>query len=238
MDLKELAVLGDRAPQHWYYRSKAAAMRRYLGKETIRRVLDVGAGSGFFTKYLLQYTNICTGLCIDTGYSCDKDERHYGKPLQFRQTCGAVDTDLVLFMDVLEHVADDRGLIMEYAEKVPTGARFLITVPAFQQLWSDHDVFLEHHRRYNVNQLETVVRSAGLEVEKSSYYFALVLPIAGSLRLLRSLVKKTDRTPQSDLKPHAWPINELLSLVCMAELPVLAMNRLVGLSVFCMARKI
>lgn len=237
MDLKESALLGDGAPQHWYYRSKAAALCRYIGDSEISRVLDVGAGSGFFTKHLLQHTNTHAGFCVDTGYSCDKDEKYFGKPLQFRRSCSSVDSDLVLLMDVLEHVTDDHGLIVEYADKVPVGARFIITVPAFQQLWSDHDVFLEHYRRYNIQQLERLVRSTGLRVERSSYYFALVFPIAGVLRLFKSLSMKTGQPPQSNLKQHSRLVNALLSFTCRVELPVFPANRLMGLSVFCLARK-
>jgi 2-polyprenyl-3-methyl-5-hydroxy-6-metoxy-1,4-benzoquinol methylase len=142
MDLKESAVLGDSAGRHWYYRSKAAAMCRYMGKFEPKSVLDVGAGSGFFTKYLLQHKPIATGMYVDTGYLFDWEEQCAGKTLQFRRLCSGVSADLVLLMDVLEHVDDDSALLVECASKVPTGARFLITVPAFEWLWSDHDVFL------------------------------------------------------------------------------------------------
>ena len=80
-----------------------------------------------------------------------------GKPIHFRREIGELHADVVLLMDVLEHVEDDVGLLRQYVEKVPSGARFLISVPAFQVLWSDHDVFLEHKRRYTVAKVEHVV---------------------------------------------------------------------------------
>src|SRR3954466_4275186 len=109
MDLKESTLLGDHAAAHWYYRSKAAAIVRYLGDRKLDRILDVGAGSGFFTKHLLQHTPAASGLCVDTGYPDDYDEQCSGKPVAFRRSCDGVDADLVLFMDVLEHVDDDAG---------------------------------------------------------------------------------------------------------------------------------
>lgn len=48
MDLKETDILGSSIERHWYYRSKAAATRRLLGDARIGKILDVGAGSGFF----------------------------------------------------------------------------------------------------------------------------------------------------------------------------------------------
>ena len=86
-------------------------------------------------------------------------------------------------MDVLEHVDDDRGLVRHYAGKVPAGAHFLVTVPAFRFLWSGHDVFLEHKRRYRLREIEATMRDAGLEIVRGAYYFGLIFPLAAAVRL-------------------------------------------------------
>lgn len=237
MDLKESALLGGAEESHWYYKSKAAAMCRYLNGLSSTLVLDIGAGSGFFTRHLLRHTSVSQGLCVDTGYNGDSDEQYSGKLLQFRRSCDIVNAGLVLLMDVLEHVADDSGLLDGYAAKVPKGAKFLITVPAFQWLWSDHDLFLEHHRRYSISQLMRVVRKAGLTVERCSYYFGFVLPIASALRVSHRLWPGSRREPTSQLRQHGRLANAALTMMCRAELPVLYANRLGGLSVFCLARK-
>ena len=88
----------------------------------------------------------------------------------YRRDSGPTDCDLVLMMDVLEHVDDDRGLLRHYAAKVPPGAHFVVTVPAFGFLWSGHDVFLEHKRRYRLTEIETVMRDAGLAVARGAYF--------------------------------------------------------------------
>jgi SAM-dependent methyltransferase len=237
MDLKESLILGDTADGHWYYKSKAVAMFRYLGSFRPNLILDVGAGSGFFTKYLLRNTSASTGLCVDVGYAQEVEERYFGKVLAFQRRCENVPADLVLFMDVLEHVENDVALLKDYVIKVPTGARFLITVPAFKWLWSGHDVFLEHYRRYHIGQLETVVRQSGLLIERSTYYFGLVLPIAILLRLGERFRPSNDDVAQSQMKKQGRLINLALSALCRAELPVLRTNRLCGLSIFCLARK-
>ena len=56
MDLKEEDILGADIAQHWYYRSKAAALRRVVADVNPQRLLDVGAGSGFFSRHLLEQT--------------------------------------------------------------------------------------------------------------------------------------------------------------------------------------
>lgn len=239
MDLKEAAVVEGSAEAHWYYRAKAHAMCQYLRHQSrIRSVLDVGAGSGFFTRYLLKNTAAEVGTCVDVGYRDDSEEDYHGKKLLFRRTYDSGAVDLVLLMDVLEHVADDAALLRGYVDKMRPDTFFLITVPAFQWLWSAHDVFLEHYRRYDLRQVEALVRGTGLRVEQSSYYFGAVLPLAALLRVSKRVLRRGATAPQSQLQQHGTLTNAALSAACRLELPLLSINRLGGLSVFCLARKL
>jgi 2-polyprenyl-3-methyl-5-hydroxy-6-metoxy-1,4-benzoquinol methylase len=233
MDLKEEDILGAGIAQHWYYRSKAAALRRAVADLNPQRLLDVGAGSGFFSRHLLAEGGAQSALCVDIGYERDRDEQVAGKPVLYRRDCGATDCDLVLMMDVLEHVDDDRSLVRHYAAKVPSGAHFLVTVPAFGFLWSGHDVFLEHKRRYVLSEIEAAMRDAGLGIVKGAYYFGLVFPLAAAVRL----ATRGEAQPKSSLKKHGALTNSVLAAVCAAELPLFPVNRLAGLSAFVLARK-
>ena len=85
MDLKEEDILGAGIGGHWYYRSKAAALRRAVGSLAPKRLLDVGAGSGFFSRHLLERTPAESALCVDIGYAADRDDRVAGKPVRFRR---------------------------------------------------------------------------------------------------------------------------------------------------------
>jgi len=233
MDLKEEDILGADIGRHWYYRSKAAALRRAVGGLKPQRLLDVGAGSGFFSRHLLAEGSAQSALCVDIGYDRDCDDRIGTKPVFYRRDCGTTDCDLVLMMDVLEHVDDDRGLVRHYAAKVPSGAHFLVTVPAFRFLWSGHDVFLEHKRRYRLGEIEAAMRDAGLSIVKGAYYFGLIFPLAASVRL----AARGATEPKSSLKKHGALTNGLLAAICAVELPVFPFNRLAGLSAFVLARK-
>ena len=237
MDLKEIDILADAISSHWYYRAKAEATRRLLDGQGARSVLDVGAGSGFFSKHLLETTDAAEACCVDPSYAADRDEQHAGKPLHFRRAVEKSDADLVLMMDVLEHVDDDVGLAADYVAKAKSGARFLISVPAFQFLWSGHDVFLEHRRRYTLSEIEAVAARAGLEVVAGNYYFGGVFPIAAAVRLAQNFRGGPAAEPRSQLKRHHPLVNGVLASVCAVEAPLLKWNRAFGLSAFCLARK-
>jgi 2-polyprenyl-3-methyl-5-hydroxy-6-metoxy-1,4-benzoquinol methylase len=206
-----------------------------LGDVPIRRILDVGAGSGFFSHHLLTHTAASEAWCVDISYSADSSATTAGKPVHYRRGIETIEADLVLLMDVLEHVDDDLGLLKMYVDKVPSGSRFLMTVPAFQFLWSGHDDFLEHKRRYTLAQFETLARAAGLSVQRGAYYFGAVFPIAAALRLLPQGAQT--QPPRSQLKRHHPLVNTLLKTLCSLELPLMGMNRLAGLSVFVLAQK-
>jgi SAM-dependent methyltransferase len=237
MDLKEVEVLGDQVADHWYYVAKSAAMLRFLNGIPVRRILDVGAGSGFFARHLLSSSAAEKAVCVDPGYADEHDETHEGKPICFRRTIGTSSADLVLMMDVLEHVEDDSGLLAQFMTLTPPGASLLITVPAFRWMWSEHDIFLGHRRRYTMREVEQLISRAGLVQLRSSYFFAFVFPLAAAARLGQKLSASRTGRPRSSLKRHTPAVNALLGWLCRGEMPLLGHNNLVGLSVFCLARK-
>ena len=200
-------------------------------------ILDVGAGSGFFSKYVLQNTTAIEATCIDTGYTEEITDFIAEKKQHFCRTVASSEAQLVLMMDVVEHIEDDISFIQNYVEKCPSGATFLVSVPAFNFLWSEHDVFLEHYRRYTIKSLRKVLESAGLEVTHSQYFFGAVFIIPMVIRLLKKLLPTQTQEAKSQMRNHSFIVNYILHLACKAEIPLMRSNKLAGLSVFCLARK-
>ena len=69
-----------------------------------------------------------------------------------------IKADIVLAMDVLEHIQDDYSTLKEWKNTLKPNGLLLITVPAFQHLWSSHDIFLGHHRRYNKKDISDLAQ--------------------------------------------------------------------------------
>lgn len=236
MDLKETEILGDGIAEHWYYQSKAIMMTELIGDSGKNKILDVGAGSAFFSKYLLQNSKAIECVCIDTSYETGFTEQIDGKSISYSTEFIENGSNVVLMMDVLEHIDDDVAFLKSYVDKIARGTKFLITVPAFQFMWSSHDVFLEHKRRHTLASLESLVTRSGLVVEKQFYFYGLVLPIAMLTRFIDKLVSR-GKPAQSKLRIHHPIVNAVLKKLCIFELAFMQFNKIAGLSVICYAVK-
>jgi hypothetical protein len=146
---------------------------------------------------------------------------------------------LILMMDVLEHVDDDLALLRQYADRMPDDAQIAITVPAFQFLWSGHDVFLDHRRRYTLPQVERLMAAAGLRVITARYFFGALFPAIAAVRLFDRLrLKAGTIAAKSQLRPMPSFANRALVAVHDFErVALFPINRLAGLTVFCLAER-
>jgi hypothetical protein len=237
MDLKEVNLLRGDEGSHWYYASKARALQRCLNGRSPEQILDIGAGSGFFSKMLLLQTTARSAICVDPGYPEDRSEIVSGKPIAFRRVHPAGDADVILLMDVLEHIDDDVGLLRTYAAAARMGTRFIVSVPAFSWLWSAHDEFLEHRRRYTLTHVMDMMSHAGLSPVTGFYFFGALFPAVAAQRLWRRWWT-AGTVPGSDLRQHHSVTNSILKGICLAECAIAQHNHAFGLTAFGVADKL
>ena len=121
--------------------------------------------------------------------------------------------DIILAMDVLEHIKEDHTALKEWRNALKPDGLLLITVPAFQHLWSNHDIFLGHYKRYNKKSLHDLANSAGLKVVKIHYIFSFIYPI---VYLLRKCIPRGFNS-NGDLKKSNHIINSILTFMGYLE---------------------
>jgi SAM-dependent methyltransferase len=235
MDLKEENAIGGDPAGHWYYISKGRALKSLLGQSRVKGLLDVGAGSGVFSQMLVKEGRAERALCVDPNYEDEFVGRHSTDRISYVRSAEKVDADVVLMIDVIEHVDDDAQLIRDYADRVAPGTRFVISVPAFQMLWSSHDEFLEHRRRYTLSSLRSAVLAGGLQPLKLRYFFGLLFPAVAVARMTE---RKNGPATASRLKAAPQLLNATLVAIHDVERAMLfPLNQLAGVTAFCLAEK-
>ena len=228
MDLKELSLVNPET--HWYYQAKLKAILQLINDASgrINSIVEVGAGSAFFGKAISEKMGRIPLICVDTNYGENSRQVDHVTYRKSGQDCHA---DLYLFIDVLEHVKDDSAPLKEYLDVAPSKSIFIITVPAFMSLWSGHDTFLEHVKRYRIQELTQMANQLGVKTLSKGYLFSLIFPIAWVVRKLF-----TSKKVESSMKPVPKFVNIPLKLLTNCEHRVLN-NQFIGLSAFIMFRK-
>jgi SAM-dependent methyltransferase len=174
--------------QHWWYRGRRQIIRAELDQLPLpgdARILDAGCGSGRTLEELVDYGTV-SGLEL----SPDAADVARGRG------CGEVQVgrleelpwpsdnfDLITCLDVIEHVPDDRAALRELRRVSNPGGWLLATVPAYQALWSYHDVANHHYRRYERATLRAAVTDTGWTLERMTSFNTLLFPPAAVVRL-------------------------------------------------------
>lgn len=205
-----MAAVEDR---HWWFvarrRILTSVLSRYVALPAGARLLEAGCGTGGNLAMLGRFGQVAAfepdatarqlasrkaGVEVRDGLLPD--------PVPFED--GSF--DLVAALDVLEHLDDDLNSLKALRKRLRPGGWVLMTVPAFPFLWSRHDESHHHKRRYRKTALKQVVREAGLEPVKVTYFNTLLFPLVVAVRLAKTLL---GREEGDDALPPG-PLNRLL----------------------------
>ncbi len=212
--------------RHWWYRGRRTVLDgviAQLGLPASPRVLDAGCGSGRFMVELAQLGTV-TGVELSETSVALARERQLGEVIagSVLEMPFADDSfDLAVSLDVIEHLEDDLAALRELRRAVAPGGALLVTVPAYQWLWSGHDEINHHHRRYTRRSLQRVAEQAGWSQARTTYFNSLLLPVAILLRVLDRFNTKTTESSLDLWVPPA-PLNWLLERPLTLESALIA----------------
>jgi SAM-dependent methyltransferase len=230
---------------HWWYRGRRRVIRAELDRLPLPsrvRVLDAGCGSGRTLVELADYGDEVSGIELNA----DAAELARGRGLGEVQV-GRLEElpwddatfDLITCLDVIEHVPDDVAALVELRRVAQPGGWLLVTVPAYQALWSRHDEANHHYRRYSRPALRGAARSAGWQIERVSSFNSLLLAPAAAVRLAQRRLPRAQNGYANDLDlGPAW-LNDVLERPLALEANWLARGRTlpVGLSLLAVLRR-
>jgi SAM-dependent methyltransferase len=203
---------------HWWWRARESVILQTLSR--LRpdgrrgRILDVGCGDGLFFDQLSRFGEV-DGVEIDAS-TVSAEGKHSGSI-----HVGGFDESfvpeksysLILMLDVLEHLAEPAEALRHALDLLEPDGDLIITVPAFQQIWTSHDVLNHHYRRYTKRSFGALARTAGLEVREQSYFFHWLFPLKLAVRLLERVRPPKPAAPNI---PPAW-LNRVLCRLSSAE---------------------
>jgi SAM-dependent methyltransferase len=190
MDQELMRATLEVEDDHWWYRGRRLVIRAELDRlplPHLAEVLDAGCGSGRTLLELVDYGRV-RGIELDPEVAEVARDRGLGEVLQGRleELPWTEDSfDLITCLDVIEHTPDDRRTLAELHRVCRPGGFLLVTVPAHQFLWSAHDVYNHHYRRYSRRLLRDTALSAGWTVSRMSAFNSLLFAPAAVVRLAR-----------------------------------------------------
>lgn len=236
--------------EHWWFATRTWAIDTWLGQlrsPSGLEILDVGCGAGNMIHHLSRYGHV-RGIEIDPrpvkiaqsrGYDVRQADAAKGIPFT------DATFDLVTALDVIEHVEDDAAVLTQARRVLKPGGRLLVSTPAFRWLWSYNDELNAHKRRYTARELGARLTRAGFRVQRLSYNFFLVFPLAAGLILWRNRTRRRVELSshhfeqdayQVEMEPVAPMLNSLLRIVGEVEAQLIgAMNLPFGTSLLGLA---
>lgn len=225
---------------HWWFAGRRKILTGLIGDLALperARILEVGCGAGGNIEMLRRfgavkamepdapsraYASERHGMTVDDGLLPD------GAPY------APASFDAVCAFDVVEHVDDDAATVRALGRLLDRDGYLVITVPAYGWMWSGHDEAHHHKRRYSRAAMERLVRDAGLEVVRASYFNSLLLPMAAGVRLVKRALRIHT---EDDAMPPAG-LNSLLARIFGSEAGWLRRRSLpFGLSIVVIGRR-
>ena len=234
MDTDVYRAMAATERTHWWFVGRRAILQslieQHIKTGAANRILEAGCGTGGNLELLSRYGDLDAFELDDAARAFARERSSVDvRPGHLPEGIGrfAGPYQMIALFDVLEHIRqDEESLRILRALLAPEG-QIIITVPALQLLWSNHDVRHHHHRRYSKQGLRDVIEKAGLQVDYISYFNFFLLPIAVMQRLASRLSSKPAAL---DAEPPKL-LNRLFTKIFASERALLSWMRLpIGLS--------
>jgi len=235
---------------HWWFVARRLiledVLRRCVPPASTLRIADVGCGTGALLPMLAQFGEAWGVDDSTTAVEMCRQKNLANVYLDRDPAWRRVQFDVMMFLDVIEHVDDDAGFLKNYTAQLKPAGLVFITVPALKFLWSDHDRVNHHRRRYSAQQLLKVVERASLAPLRITYFSAWLFPFIALVRLanrlMQALRQNTEgdrsRPLRTDFERNLPALNGLLKTIFASERFVLRHTSFpIGTSLLCIARK-
>lgn len=252
MDISEFSRLKDKSKysRHPWETSRKNVLHTFLKQSKINfpinRIVDIGSGDAFVIHTLVEKDLAKEYYAIDIEYTEEviaqlKENNNNSKVIYLQNIeeyfikFPSEDPTLFLCMDVLEHLENEK-IILDNLKHNPNHYYFF-AVPAFQSVFSSHDVLLGHYRRYTLSQLEKLLVNNQFTIIDKGYYFSSLLLFRNIDKILKKDKEASiDNWEGGNLKTKL--INTVLAIDFKFNLIFKKLGITVpGLSTYCLCKK-
>ena len=216
---------GDLEKWHWWFRGRQQileeAIRRELKGRVSLSVASLGCGPVEGLGWLLPFTGTSgrlVGIDADPAHARQGEDNIHSVVGRAEAIPLASDSfDVVLALDVLEHLDDDSAALSEAVRLLKPDGILFVTVPALPSLWGTQDIVSHHRRRYTKRTLEYAFARARLSRPRVTYFnFLLFAPIA-MIRWARRIAGSSSALKSDFDNSHPGLTNDLLAAIFAFE---------------------
>jgi ubiquinone/menaquinone biosynthesis C-methylase UbiE len=212
--------------------------RHFSASSSDYRILDAGCGAGAFLSILQKQA---TAYGIDSSFkACEFSKNKKNNVVQAdirRLPFKDNSFDAIFALDLIEHTEEESNILKEIYRVCSPCGTCIITVPAWDCLWSERDSYLGHKRRYTIKKLQISLETARFKIIKCSYIYTLLFPILYLRNKIRDYLGY--RKIKTDIFAVSRPLNTFLINLFALEIKLLPWVELpFGTSIVCVAKKI
>lgn len=210
---------------HWWFLGRRDILEAILEECTVRgatgTVLDIGCGTGGNTA---RFAETHRAVGIEPSPEAVRLARTRFPSIEFIEGVApdaapdeVASADVLILTDVLEHVEHDAALVTRLVEGAKPGAWFIVTVPANEKLWTEHDVTHGHYRRYSMESFERLWKTVEVDTLLLSCFNSRLLPLVHAVRKWEQWKGSTTGEGATDLRLLPRPINATLRAIFAGE---------------------
>jgi ubiquinone/menaquinone biosynthesis C-methylase UbiE len=220
----------DLEKENWWFKARRKILLSFIeeqykqNQEKRLKILDLGCGTGIMLGHLALYGQV-------SGIDNSKEAIKFCHRRNFQNVTLADaqklplksnSFDIVTALDLLEHVKDDQKALKEMKRILRPDGYALITLPAFPSLWSSHDLFNKHYRRYTKKDILNKVKRAGLKIKRLTFFNTFLFLPSYVFRFSTGFLNRSGfLKAHTDLWGMPKFINQSLHLIFALEKPFL-----------------